>query len=291
MAGPVSAGEIAALELSGAEVPEVLKVISDISGWTIIPSGKLTGKVSFFAKDATCRELFDGLVKANDWVAVKEGNVIVLLTREEYAEQYGPVRQVTRVFQVGFQSSAEIAGLIKPLLSKEGQVVADKLSGRIAVRDTQTRVEEVAQVIAKLQEGLLTEVFQLQHAAAADLIATIRGLVAVPGNVAHDPRTNQIVVTDHSLNIARVRQTLERLDREDICFTRTFRLEHADCLEVQRTLQQALGRPVARNPGCRWSSRPSRARDWPPDRPSPPTRGSTPSSSPTLPPCSRGSKG
>ncbi|GAG41340.1 unnamed protein product, partial [marine sediment metagenome] len=49
----LSANEIAALELTAAEVPEVLKVISDISGWTIIPSGKLTGKISFFAKDTT----------------------------------------------------------------------------------------------------------------------------------------------------------------------------------------------------------------------------------------------
>lgn len=238
------ASQIVALELSGAEVPEVLKVISDISGWTIIPSEKLKGKISFFAKDTTCRELFDGLVKANDWVVIRDGNAVIVLTREEYNEQYGPVRQVMRVFHVGFAPSSDVAGLIKPLLSKEGQVVPDKLSGKIAVRDTQQRVEEVAKVIAGLQEGVLTEVFQLQYAAAKDVIDVIRPLVSAPTNVAQDPRTNQIVVTDHSLNIERIRLTIGRLDKEDICFTRTFPLEHADCLDVQRTLQEALGRPV-----------------------------------------------
>jgi type II secretory pathway component GspD/PulD (secretin) len=244
---PISTNEIEALELSNAEVPDVLKVISDVSGWTIIPSSKLTGKVSFFAKDTTCKELFDGLVKANDWVAVKEGNVIVVLTREEYTEQYGPVRQVTRVFQVSVEPSADMAALIKPLLSKEGQVVADKLSGRVAVRDTQQRVAEVEAAVAKLQEGVLTEVFQLQYASANDVIETIRPLVSIAANLTYDARTNQIVVTDNSLNVQCIRQTLERLDQEDVCFTRTFRLQHADCVEVQNTLLAALGRPTTAN--------------------------------------------
>jgi type II secretory pathway component GspD/PulD (secretin) len=243
----IATSEIAALELSNAEVPDMLKVISDVSGWTIIPSSKLTGKVSFFAKDTTCKELFDGLVKANDWVAVKDGNVIVVLTREEYTEQYGPVRQVTRVFQFSVDSSTDVTALIKPLLSKEGQVVADKLSGRIAVRDTQQRVAEIEAAVAQLQEGVLTEVFQLQYASAQDVVNTIRQLVSNPTNLTYDLRTNQIVVADFSLNMQRIRQALDRLDQEDMCFTRTFRLQHADCVDVQNTLLAALGRPTVTN--------------------------------------------
>lgn len=299
----LAAKEIVALELSNAETPEALKIISDISGWSIIPSENLKGKVSFFAKNTNCGDLLDSLAKANNWTLVQEGQSILVMSQDEYMQQFGPnwkvigpehsdcgdmekaiqaalskngkvvsngkgglividgprnlqrieeaVKEfdamlVSRVFDLPGGNGAFAAETLRAVLSKDATVAVDAGTGRLVVRDSRSRLDEAADVLAQLNQGVLTEVFSLSNATAADVAIEIERIVSDATSIRCDARTNQLILTENETNLERVRGIIEKLDRADGMFTRTFYLEHGDCMQVQQTLLDILGR----NPGA-----------------------------------------
>jgi type II secretory pathway component GspD/PulD (secretin) len=298
----LSGKEIVALELANAEISEVLKILSDISGRTIVPSENLKGKISFFAKDTNCGELLDALSKANNWTLVQEGRSILVMSQEEYTQQYGPswkvygpehcdaselektvqailskngkvastgkgglividgprnlvkieeaIRELdnlvtSRVFDLPSGNAAFAAETIKAVLSKEASVAADVISGRLVVRDSPKRLDEAAKVLSELNEGVLTEVFALNNASAQDVAQEIERAVSDPTAIRFDSRTNQLILTEREDNLGRLRTLIEKLDRTDGLFTRTFYLEHGDCQQVQQTVLEVLGRSAS----------------------------------------------
>lgn len=72
------------LDILNPDVESVLKIISDTSGWTIIPSQKVSAKVSLWSKSATARQLWEKLSLVNDDIYRQEENVFYLITKDEY---------------------------------------------------------------------------------------------------------------------------------------------------------------------------------------------------------------
>ena len=84
------------MDIVNMDVTAVLKIISDTGGWTIIPSNKVTqhAKVSLWCKNAGARQLLDKLCLVNNYgYKEEEGNLIYLMTKDEYEQIFGGVTQ------------------------------------------------------------------------------------------------------------------------------------------------------------------------------------------------------
>ena len=88
-----------------------------------VPSRKVTEnvKVSLWSKGSTARQLLDKLCLVNGYVYKEdEGNVIYLMTKDEYEQVFGGV---TRTFCLNFQKAESVKPLIEAGLDQIGQGV------------------------------------------------------------------------------------------------------------------------------------------------------------------------
>ncbi len=227
------------LDVTNMDLAAVLKIISDAGGWTIVPSKKVTDntKVSLWSKGATARQLLDKLCLVNNYICKEEeGNVISLMTKEEYEQVFGGV---TRMFCLNFQKAETIKQLVESSLTKAGKMGIDPWSNTIVVSDTLENLKKVESLVARLDQGFVQKRFQLRHAKAADIAQTIDRIYPKEGAIQMDARTNSLVAFGSEGTVTRIEELIARLDQDSV--TRVFSIRFQPAAELARQLSTLLG--------------------------------------------------
>jgi len=227
------------LDIVNMDVTVVLKIISDTGGWTIIPSRKVTqnAKVSLWCKGAGARQLLDKLCLVNNYVyKEEEGNLIYLMTKDEYEQIFGGI---TRMFSLNFQRVEAIKPLIESSLTKTGRMGIDPWSNTVVVNDTAENLQKVESLIARLDQGFEQKRFQLAHAKAVEVAQIIQQIYPKEGSIQVDVRTNAIVVFSSQGGVQRIEELIVRLDQDRI--TRIFPIRFQSAAELARQLSGLLG--------------------------------------------------
>ena len=171
------------LDITNREVTEVLKIISDAGGWTIVPSKGVTNntRVSLWSKQATPRQLLDKLCVANNYIYQEdEGNVFFVMTREEYEQAFG---SVTQTFVLNYQKAENIRALLESCLTRTGKMGVDPWSNTIVISDTKENLQKVEAVVARLDQGFVQKRFELTHARAGEVAQTVERIYPQEGSV------------------------------------------------------------------------------------------------------------
>lgn len=256
------------VQFEDRDITEVMKVLADFGDWTIICSPAVRGKkVTLFVKDIAPETLLDRVVAVAGLEYVKEGNVVVVLDRDEYARVYG----LEKVIRPLHHAKAEdLLEYLRGFLTKGGQIAADTRTNQLVLVDTPASLRELLRAVDTLDAEVVTQVVPLHFADASETAATLQSMVSLPVHVEADTRTNQLVIEGPPEVVARALPVVQALDREDIFSTRVFQLKHADCLDVAQLIQEMLGRPAAAAYGLERRRQPTPARRGPEARP---TRG------------------
>jgi len=223
------------LDILNLDVESVLKIISDTSGWTIIPSQKVRGKVSLWSKGATARQLLDKLSLVNDYVYQQEGNVIYLMTKDEYEQLFG---RTTKSFCLKHQKAENIKQLLENSLTKTGKLGIDSWSNTIVVSDAAENLKKIELLITGLDEGFVQKRFQLVNAIAADVAKILNKICPKEGPFEADVRTNSIVVFNSQSNVSRIGEFIAQLDQDAV--TRVFQIKFQQASELARQLSDFL---------------------------------------------------
>ncbi len=227
------------MDIVNMDVTAVLKIISDTGGWTIIPSNKVTqnAKVSLWCKGAGARQLLDKLCLVNNYVYKEEqGNLIYLMTKDEYNEIFGGI---TRIFSLNFQRVETIKPLIESSLTKTGRVGIDPWSNTVVVNDTAENLQKVESLITRLDQGFEQKRFQLAFARGVEVAQIIQQIYPKEGSIQVDVRTNAIVVFSSRSGMQRIEELIARLDQDRI--TRIFPIRFQSAAELAGQLSGLLG--------------------------------------------------
>jgi general secretion pathway protein D len=227
------------LDVTNMDVAAVLKIISDTGGWTIVPSKKVTEntRISLWSKGATARQLLDKLCLVHNYVCKEEeGNVISLMTKEEYEQVFGGM---TRTFCLNFQKAETIKPLVESSLTKAGKLGIDPWSNTIVVNDTAENLKKVESLVARLDQGFVQKRFQLVHAKAADVAQTIDRIYPKEGSIQIDARTNSLVAFSSEGSVARIEELIAKLDQDNV--TKVFQIRFQSATELARQLASLVG--------------------------------------------------
>lgn len=93
---------------------------------------------------------------------------------------------------------------------------------------------------------VITQVIQLENISAAKLIPVLRPLAPQQAHMAAYEPSNAIIVSDTAANIQRIRDIIQRIDRDAVQTTEVLRLEHASAEEVVRMLEELARSDVAK---------------------------------------------
>ena len=175
--GPGYSGEKLSLNFQNIEVRALLQVIADFTNFNVVTSDTVTGSVTLRLKDVPWDQALDIIMQSKGLGVRKTGNVLWVAPKEELIAkeqveleakkkltELEPVR--TQAFQLNYTKAEDVArGLtgqvqgqgssgtntqVTRILSQRGSVLFEQRTNQLFVTDIPTKLEEITQMIAKI---------------------------------------------------------------------------------------------------------------------------------------------
>lgn len=171
--GPGYNGEKLSLNFQNIEVRSLLQVIADFTNFNVVTSDSVTGAVTLRLKDVPWDQALDIILQAKGLGMRKTGNVLWIAPKDEIAarekqelESKASIESLetlrTQGFQMNYAKAADIATQLTAsgsggsgassarILSNRGSVISEPRTNQLFVTDIPSKLEQVQQLIAKL---------------------------------------------------------------------------------------------------------------------------------------------
>ncbi|MFD1105637.1 type II secretion system secretin GspD [Sphingobium olei] len=270
IAAPLPAFAQQTLNVRDADIRAFIQDAARVTGRTFIIDNKVQGKVSVVTDRPLSRseyfEIFLSTLRANGLVAVPApGGAYRIQPVDGAAGQPSGVGQasnrnsfVTEVFRLRAIDAASALETLRPLVSREGSVTANRAGNSVVVADYADNVARIRQVIARIdRDNAATQMVALKNAGAREIATSLQALVASGGtgeNAAPASATvvpidssNSVAIRGDAGTVARLAAMARQLDQQAASGTeiRVYWLEHADAEKLLPVLQQLVGQSAA----------------------------------------------
>lgn len=207
---------VISLDLKNIEIGELLKILAVKSGYMIIPSKEVAGRMSIFLNNISFEEALDVILLTQNLAFEKTGDIITVMSALEYENLYGRKfneRRKSVTFKLQYAKPDNVSKVLNEIKSDIGKVIVDADSGMFLLIDTPERLALMEKTIKELDSPLETVVFDLDYAASANLKEYLTNFVTPNvGSVVMDARTNKIVVSDLPDRIKTIKRLVSSFD-------------------------------------------------------------------------------
>ena len=191
--GPGFSGEKLSLNFQNIEVRSLLQVIADFTNFNIVTSDSVTGAVTLRLKDVPWDQALDIVLQAKGLGMRKSGNVLWIAPKDEIAakekldlESRAAIQNLeqlrTQSFQLNYTKAVDIAAQLTTgtgaarILSTRGSVIAEPRTNQLFVTDIPTRLEQVQQLITKLDIAVRQVLIEARIVEASDTFGKSLGV-------------------------------------------------------------------------------------------------------------------
>ena len=166
---------IASLEFVDTPITTVFRMISDLTGWSIIMSpevSKRPPRINIWIKNLTPQQVLDQVATLGELAIERKGSTIKVMNFEEYSRIYGVEK---RVVVLKYANATEIAKILKPFVAKEDQarVLPDEGGNKIVLLVPKPLIESLVKLIEAIDipyERDIVRIVQLKHLEATILV-------------------------------------------------------------------------------------------------------------------------
>ncbi len=200
-AGPGYSGQKLSLNFQNIEVRSLLQVIADFTNFNVITSDSVTGSVTLRLQEVPWDQALDIILQAKGLGMRKTGNVLWIAPRDEITakekieleavaslQNLEPLR--TQSFQLNYTKAAEVAAQLMAgggaaagsaatasrLLSSRGSVISAVRTNQLFVTDIAAKLEQVQQLIAKLDVPVRQVLIEARIVEALDTFGKSLGI-------------------------------------------------------------------------------------------------------------------
>ena len=201
--GPGFTGQKLSLNFQNIEVRSLLQVIADFTNFNIVTSDSVSGAVTLRLQDVPWDQALEIIMQAKGLGVKKNGNVLWIAPREEIAakekleresnvalEGLEPLR--TQSFQLNYTKATGVAAQLTAtgggtgagssrLLSARGSAIAEARTNQLFVTDIASKLEQVQQLISKLDIPVRQVLIEARIVEASDTFGRSLG-VKLGGN-------------------------------------------------------------------------------------------------------------
>ncbi|MCG8432102.1 MAG: hypothetical protein MJA29_13150 [Candidatus Omnitrophica bacterium] len=206
------------LDIKNLDVVDVLKMLAQRAQLNIVIGKQARGQVSLFIREVDIWDAFEIILLANDLAYDRRGDLIYVMTQEEYAKVYGvPYKDKKEIetVRLRYTRAKELVISLNQLRSEIGKVVVDETSNSLILMDVPERIGKMKKVIAETDIALQTRIFDLNYADAAGLSQKISEMVLLSGgSIKTDERTSKIAVTDTAENLDEIERIILAFDEK-----------------------------------------------------------------------------
>ncbi len=262
-------GVIASVEFVDAPITTVFKMISDLTGWSIVMSPEVSTKppkINIWIKNLTPEQVLDQVAALGSLVIDREDKTVKVMTFEEYGRISGLTKQVIPLTHA---NPTQLAELLKPFVKKNDQarIVPDELSRKIVLLLPEPLLGSVTRLIEAIDVPLqqdAVEIVELKHADTSQITPMLVKFLteAAPRakerssatrNIGQasvgqswiirfmaEPQLNLILLRGSPEDIKNARALIEKLDVPNSLQIVSYELKNTNADEVYETLMKIL---------------------------------------------------
>ena len=207
------------LDLKNTDVNDVLKLVSQKSGINIVATSAVKGRVTVYLKDVDVLEALRIIVSANEWAFVKEGEIIKVMTAQDFEAQYGYKFSLpfeTRIIQLIYVSPNDVLPILNQMKTSTGKVLTDDKSRTIILMDISGKLDEMEKIVKKIDVMVEIKVFNLSYAKAEEISGKVTEILTPSlGQMRFDERSNNLIVSDTAAKLEKISRIIEAFDEKD----------------------------------------------------------------------------
>ncbi|MBI5903199.1 MAG: type IV pilus secretin PilQ [Deltaproteobacteria bacterium] len=157
------AGKKIDLDMMDANVSDVLRLLAEVSNLNIIASDDVKGTISLRLKNVPWDQAFDIILRSKELDSVREGNVVrvapasrirlekeAALTSKKAQEKLESLD--TKFIPVNYGTADDLVKQVKNVLSDRGEVIGDKRTNTLIVRDIKKGVDAATELVRRLDK-------------------------------------------------------------------------------------------------------------------------------------------
>jgi general secretion pathway protein D len=175
---------------SEIDIRDLIQTMSEITGETFLLDDSVKGrKVTIvtpregFKKQNAIR-LFEAILDLNGFTIVRKDGISKVITKRDIKTESIPTgvgveygsnseKFVTRLVPLKNVNAVEIANILKPLVSKEGDILAYPASNTLIIIETASNLNRILKIIESVDLETGIEFIKIKHAEAADVAAKL----------------------------------------------------------------------------------------------------------------------
>jgi len=272
------------IDFNNVDINVFIKFISELTGKNFIVDQRVRGNVTIISPTkisvAEAYKVFESVLEVNGFSTVQAGEVTKILPSPEARTSDIPTRTstrpvkpqdqlVTQLIPLTYADADEIKRLFTPMVSKTSLIVAYDPTNTLIVTDVLSNIQRLIKILKEIDVtgvGRQISVIPLEHADSTKMVETLTALFQTRGapkrrrtassrddtKFVADERTNTVIVLASEVEMARVRQLIDFLDRETPRGKekiRVYYLEYANAEEIAKVLQNLPSKEAAQTKG------------------------------------------
>lgn len=213
------------------DIKTVIEAVAKLTGKNFIIDPRVKGKVTLIAPEPMPPEaLYETLLsilRVHDYVAVPGETAIRIipanLARDqvpyEKRKQFETDDWVTEVLKVKHVSATKLVAVLRPLVAREGHLVALQDSNRLIVTDSRANLKRIKSILARVDVSPTSsyEVVSIKNGSAEEMVRTLKNLLPESANgqnlkMNFDERSNRIVLAGDAEQRLAMRALIAELD-------------------------------------------------------------------------------
>jgi general secretion pathway protein D len=258
----VESGETVSLNFNGADIDAVVRAIGKISGRNFIIDPRVKGTINIVTSRPVNRSLVYPILlsalRLQGYAVVESGNVSKVVPEADAKLHAVPSgknatagsgdRIVSEVFQIKYESAAQLVQVIRPLVAPNNTVSVYPGNNSLVVTDYAENVDRIRRIIESIDvpQGD-AQVIPVLNASAVDMATMLTKLFTDGANaessqrvsIMADPRSNSLLVrSDNRSRIQTVRSMITQLDRSGTLGNlRVVYLKNGDATKIAQSLR------------------------------------------------------
>jgi type IV pilus secretin PilQ/predicted competence protein len=154
-------GRLISLDLQEADIDSALRIIAEVSNLNIVAGDGVSGKVTLKLVDVPWDQALDVILKSHGLDKILEGNVLRVAPVDKLKSERESLKQArvteeeleplsVQYIRVSYAKASEIRGLVETILTERGSVAFDERSNQLVVKDTRKGLQNVVELIKKV---------------------------------------------------------------------------------------------------------------------------------------------
>ncbi|PIQ86543.1 MAG: hypothetical protein COV74_04460 [Candidatus Omnitrophica bacterium CG11_big_fil_rev_8_21_14_0_20_45_26] len=207
------------LDLRDINVVDVLKFLAIEGDINIVTSRNVQGRSTLLLRNVPIQDALDIIVLSNQLAYYMKGDIIYVMTENEYQQLYGENyndqrKVLTR--QLRYVKPSYAASALQSVQSGLGKVLIDEETGTLIMIDTPDKLEAMTELLDEIEKKVETKVIPLSYAKAREVEAQLRTRLDAKsvGSITSDERSNKLFVSAYPERMDEVLPLIEELDSQ-----------------------------------------------------------------------------